>query len=378
MKNATHIHALSLILSGALIGCSGEVTSGTHRGECADALDVRPPVALSGAKSASFHGDVIHLEGSLGGEAHYWALAIESDTTARVANDLHDLTGRADLAPLAEGRHVRARPVEEGVRIEVMDTSDPKAPSILADFMVGGIGDALEAFSADGDHVFFAARPAPDAEWELYTVDLADPAHPGETQMIPSFLGYVPPEGRFLAAGSTWVTWNVPSGNWAEQVRMYAVTPEDADLTVDYAYNQTGVHHYGDVITAATDGARAVFDPENKSLFLVTDIGGSFNWVTFGVSTERRLLGVVDQTAYVITPEGLYAYDVSDIYNAPKTAFYAAIAFTSDDVRLLASSDRYLLVADGGEALYLVPRDVSGPVSPLRVVQGELPAACAE
>jgi hypothetical protein len=288
------------------------------------------------------------------------------------------LLGPANLVEVAAGRHARVRVDDAGVaHAEVLDTSSPAQPAILADLPLDVVVDPPDVFSATERHLFFCARPAAGAGRQLTSVDLRSPAGPTPPEVVDDFACYLEPEGRFAAHGSTWISWNLPTGFWAQSTYAYAVAPDGAESVVDYAYNQTGVHQYGNVRRAATDGTRAVFDPENASLFLVADTvdgpNGAFAWVTFAGEGPQRLLGVVEAVAYLTTPSGVSAYDVADVASPVASPFHAAIAFEGEP-RLIAASRDYLVVADGDGPIHLVPRDAAGVVPPLVVAEGPPPA----
>jgi hypothetical protein len=384
------------------LGCSGEVTvtqgdTGENTGEggivdsgpatCEPGTTPAPSDAVfldvTGARSAAFIGDNLHLEAKVAGMDRYLVLAIESQSLARAVGMPEALLGPANLAEVATGTHARVRALPDGGGIvEVVSTADPAAPALIGSLPLAGEVDGPAVFSATEHRLFFCMRPAAKEDRQFVSVDLSDPTKPGEPQAVDSIVCNFYDSARFAAVGSTWISWNQPTGTYVQQTDTYAVHAAGVKHLVDYGYNQTGVHQYGNVVDAATNGVRAVFDPENESQFLLVDQmdgpGASFAWAYLGMKGPKRLLGVADTTLYLTTAEGVRAYDIADIESPELSPYEAAIAFGDGAPRLLAASDRFLVVADGEDALYLVPRDAPGEVAPLKVYQGDEPPAAAD
>jgi hypothetical protein len=364
------------------LGCASEVTS-AGAASCPGS-DAGAPLDLSDARSAAFIGDHLHLQASVGGVDRYLVLGIDAKGEAYLEATPDALLGRADLAPLAASLHARVEVATGGAaRVDVVDTADPAAPAIVASLALDGAIEAPAVFSAADGHAYFCMRPPGEDAHQLFSVDLSVPTAPGEPQRIESFLCNIyeldDQGARFAARGATWLSWNLPTGTFAQSANVYAVTPSSAAHVVDYGYNQTGIHHYGNVVSAATNGVRAVFDPENESQFLLADQlsgpNGDFAWAVFSIKGPKRLLGVADTTVYLTTKDRVRAYDISDIQHPALLPYEASVALGADPPRLLATSDRFLAVASAGGDLFLVPRDHPGTIAPLQVHPETAPGA---
>lgn len=364
-------------------GCAGQVITppdATHAQSCVDAVASEAAVLdVTSVKSGVFIGDTLHLEAKVGGVDRYLVVRFAEDGAAYALAAPDALTGPANLVTVGAGRHARVRVSAPGTaHLDVIDTSNPASPALVETHALGVAADPPDVFSAADGHVYFCARPEPDGQRQLTAVDVSVPGAPAAPQSVSGFTCYLQPDGKLAAAGDTWIAWNLPTGNWAQQTNVRTVAPSGDTAVVDYAYNQTGVHMYGNVLRAATDGARAVFDPENASLFLLADVTtgpNPFTWATFDVGSKRSLLGVAGAIAYLTTPSGVRAYDIDDIWAPELLPYHAKIAF--DGVaRLVATSETHLLVADDGDSLYLVPREGPGnvEVAPLVLHEGPPPA----
>ena len=398
MSTRTPPGRLLLLASGfaaacAGLGCSAEVTDAGARGECDGPATFAPGeperVEITHPTSGVFIGDTLHLDARVEGEPRYVVLGVEPGGAARLASAPDAIAGPANLAPVAGGIHARVRAGEGGeAQIDVIDTSVPSSPAIVASVALPGVVDEGVVFSAADQRLFFCMQPAGEEKRQLFHVDLSVPSAPGEPVKIESFLCnlFSDMEMRFVAHGPTWLMWNVPTGNFVEQTYAYSLGASAATKVMDYGYNQTGVHQYGDVVVAATDGVRAVFDPENESQFLLVDeLGGpngGFAWAHLALPGPKRLLAVVASIAYIATPEGVRAYDIGDIESPELLPYQASIPFGDDLPRLVAASERALAVTNDSGAIYLVPLDVSGPVEPLAVRRAgepsQRPSLCAE
>ncbi|MEZ4302459.1 MAG: hypothetical protein R3B70_46455 [Polyangiaceae bacterium] len=391
----TYVLAGLFLAALAALGCAGEInvengetTSGetatdpTATEETCDPGAVAPepdpaPVALTGVQSGCFIGNTLHLEALVDDVAHYVVLDIDEEGIARAAAVLDDLLGSASLTEAGPGLFARLRADDTGASLDVIDAAEPTAPKLLSNTPLPGTFDGDLALAASQGHVFYCARPSPEEKGKLYSVDLADPKLPAEPESIDTFACYFYGENTYSAAGASLMHWNHPTGNYVQDAYLYTLSPGAAKNIVDYGYNQTGVHMYGNVVSAAMSETRTVLDAENKTLFLLLDSEGSsgdpkkpsFTWASFAVSTERHLLTVADTTAYLVTPEGLRAYDITDLVNPVLTGYEATFPEAQGALRAIATSPRYLALADEKGTLFLAPRDTSGPVAPL-VVHG--------
>jgi hypothetical protein len=379
----------------AALGCSGEILvlpgDGDDRPEtggetCAtDPTPAQPdpaPLAVTAVQSGAFIGDTLHLEATVDGSPRYVVLSIDAEGVARAVAMPDELLGPANLARSAPDTHARLRVDEAGTRhVDVVDTSKPEAPALISSAELEGAVDGLAVFSAAEEHLFFCMRPEGAEVAALISIDLTSPAEPSPPQSTESFLCHFHKDNLYSALGPTWISWNQPTGTWAQQTYLYMVGPAGAQNILDYAYNQTGVHMYGNVLAAATSEERAVFDPENETLFLIADPAGDypyFGWATLSVGKERSLLGVADTTVYLTTDDGVRAYDITDIEHPELLPYQATIEPFTGALRTIATSPRYLALVDDEGTLFLLPRDSPGTVGPLVVHTADYAPSPAE
>lgn len=392
-----------LLATTAALGCSGEVLvvpGGGPDGEesegseetCASGPAIPPPgsapLAVTGVKSGVFIGDTLHVEAMVDGVPRYLVLAIDAQGVARAVAMPDALLGPANLAAVAPGVHARVRGGEAGVTyVDVVDTAVPESPTLIASAQQDLIIDGPPVFTAAGGHVLFCARPLTGEPALLVDVDLSAPAEPAPALTMDSFFCYYSDDNSYSVAGSTVISWNHPTGSYVQQTYLYTLAPASAKSVMDYGYNQTGVHMYGNVLTAATSEQRAVFDPENEHLFLVADpaggpAGGSgnppFTWATLNAGEERRLLGVADTTAYLVTAGGVRAYDLTVIEKPVLLPYEAKIGPFTGVLRTLAVSPDYLAVADDEGTLFLLPQKSPATVGPLEVLAADYVPAPVE
>ena len=203
-------------------------------------------------------------------------------------------------------------------------------------------------------------------------LDLTAPLSPGELAYGADSACRDFFDGGF-ASGPLWLSWIVGDGVQMSQIMSYELSPKGLIKGVDWGYNPSGVHHYGVVKTAATDGTRIVLDPINVAWFLLFTEAThppQGPYTSFTLPGPKRLLTVVSQTAYFATPDGIHAFDVSDA-SAPKlTDYHAEIALDPAFTTFLAASERYLAIADQDGRLYLAPRNQSGKVAPAKAYRG--------
>jgi hypothetical protein len=211
-------------------------------------------------------------------------------------------------------------------------------------------------------------------------VDLTTPGAPERLDSIVcDFYAIDGMSVKMAACGSSWATWNVPTGDFGASADVYPVAPTGVTHSLAFGYNQDGDHQYGDVVGVATDGVRAVFAPANDLYYLLADQLASDHagvaWATFAIPGPRRLLGVVRNAVYLATPDGIHAHDVTNIQSPALLPYHASIGFGDDLPQLIASSERYLLVATAKGTPYLVLLEAPGTVAPLKVYASAAAAA---
>jgi hypothetical protein len=340
--------------------------------------DVDPPpsgalVSLDSVTSGTFIGQTLHLAGRLDGTETYLVLGIQ-DGYAWVVDQRPDLLGPADLAPAGPGMHARFRSYGLSIDIDVIDTSTPEKPALKVTHSYGAeVPPAWQSvFSVVDDHLLFCGAMSPNPPPQLHSVPLDGTMPPfliegSGVYNVCSGLSH----DAGTAKGRLWMAWGEKS-----DLFIYEASATSVQKIADYQYNPDGIHAYGAVLSASTDGERIVFDPANESEFFLYSVGSGEPIIThtvFGVQGPKRLLGVVDHIAYLATPEGVRAYDATKIgpstdwYSLPFLDYHADIPFGPDLARLIAANDLYLAVVDNSDRFYLIPRGKSGPVEPLAV-----------
>lgn len=365
-------------------GGGGSSTT-TTESTCTSTAAPKPPneVVVTAATSAVFVDGFLHLEAVADGEPSYLVLAVDGPGVAHVVAAPKELLGPANLVEIAKGTHARVRPGPSWTIVDVIDTTVPEAPALLAQKEVSG--EAGSVFAAAEQHLFFCDLLPGFEEKSLIAVDLGAPAEPGvpvgfESKMCNRF-----PGGGMAANGPTWLVWGAES-----DLNLYSVGASGEKQIGDYLYNPDGVHSYGPVLAGSNDATRAALDPGNDSeMFLFDLLGAQPLTVTheyFGLEGPKHMLGVVDAVVYVATASQVRAYDVSDLSHLPNSdkgkavllPYQADVDFGSGDVRLLAASADHLAIAGGGGALFLVPRSSPGKVSAAKVYDAPPPPApCA-
>lgn len=386
----------ALVAAGAVLGCSREIivlpadgtggggAGGTSEGGCdpggAPVQPELPPHALTDVKTAAFVGGALHLEATLDGTPRYVVLSLDDAGVARLESTPDELLGPASFAEVSPGVHARVRGSAEGaLTLDVVATSDPTAPELLASEPLEGTLESQPVFNAADGRLYYCARPSPGEPPKLFSLDLTLPGPLPAPEPVETFLCYWAAEDSFASAGTTTISWDAPVGYEAQSVKAWSFGPGGPANVMDLGYNQTGVHQYGNVLRAATSRDRAVFDPENAKLFLLVNPDGDpyttddppFAWATFGVGTERSLLGVAGTTVYLTTSTTIRAYDTTNILSPKLLDAETSLLSATPPYRPLASSPHHLAVADAKGTLYLLPNPPSGPVPPLVVHAAE-------
>lgn len=394
--------ACATLALAAVAGCSGEVlvteaasasggagvTSGVGGssssssgggGQCApEPWAGLPTIALHDPTSGVFVGGRLHLTVSVDDQpAHYLVLKIAGGA-GYVVNQPSGMDGPANLAVVDATTSARVNGASGVAAAELIDVTDPDKPFKKSSLPLDGTVPAgfWKVFSVVDDHLFTCLTSPADTPAVLIDVPLDGVTPPAPAaqdygwadQVCSGFGGFGAPEESGVARGSVWL-------NWAEDgyLNIFEVTPKGAHHQGYYNYNINGVHHYGDVLSAATDGERIVFDPANDSEVFLYTPGSSVDQIThayFGVAGPKQLLGVVNEISYWATAKGVRAYDITDL-DAPKLLdFHADADFGEGLAVLIADSADRLAVADAEGRLFVIPLGQSGPVEPLKTYLG--------
>lgn len=372
------------------VGAASESTSGAGStgagGACDPANAPGLTKALLGAPSSGvFMGDYLHLSTPLDGAPEGYVVLQLAAGAGFVVATPQDLAGPANLAPAGQGRHARLRASDTSTNVDVVDTSNPAKPILIDSLSIPDLVPSAwqTVFSViDGDQLLACFRPSPDEDAVLSKVALSPTAQPIP---IPPSSSYQPCGGfvaldHGTARGATWLSWGAEA-----DLRIFDVTSSAVTSVAEYLYNPNGVHAYGPVLSASTDGSRVAFDIGHDSRFFLYPLGsgdGTVTHVYLGIKGPKRLLGVVNQIAYLATTSGVRAYDLTDVpgpsagddAKMPLLDFHADIDFGEGLATLIASDGQRLAVIDSEGRFYVVPLDRSGAVSPLEVYLGPPPA----
>jgi hypothetical protein len=370
---------ISYLLAALLfLGCGSTVIvdPAARRADEATCIDEVPPedrVALGPVASATLFGGMLHLEGVVDGRFTY-AIVDVSRAPARLVEERPDLLGGARWTAVHGVWHARLR----NDRLDVIDASDPARVVLVSST---GLGETARdgTLAAAGSGLFFCVASAESAGDALVRVDLADPAHPGAVERHPAH-ACDDDDTVALAAASLWVRWGGTPGN--ASVTLFDLAAPGSIPIVSHAFATDGVHQYGALTAARTDGRVVATTMENPAyaFFYYGDRPDEeYVYSSFG-SGDKRLLEVVDGEALVLVPEpgderSVVGFTLSlelDWYEAaPASATSVRLegaAGALDDFSALAHDDAQLLVADLA-SVYLVPRGSSTPVERLVVLR---------
>jgi len=365
------LRALTLftVISGGLAGCSSSVVvAGPNADDsCDPALEptdqLPDEVVIGNPTSGTFIDGRLHLRATVDGEEAYVVVAF-ADGVAWMASRPGLGYAPANWAHVHDSIYARLRAdTSEQLTIDVIDAADPEQPKVIG---LKPLGETVEpawqpVYSAADDYLFFCIRAAGETR-SLMKVDLHDPANPGDPSPVLNNLcdGHSRHSGS--AKGRIWMVWGEQ-----HDLEVHAVSPNGTLQLGDYYYNPDGIHSYGKVLAASTDGSRVVADPANDSeffLFELTTGPAQFEHAYWGLSGPKRLLGVLDEVAYLATSDGVRGYDVGNLSDPVLTDTFATIDFGESLAWLVAGDDEHLAIASGGK-LYVMRRDHNGDIDPI-------------
>ncbi len=382
---------LCLVAVGATAACSslriedddgGGPAGGGPFGAPECFVDPDSVLALSQVESATLLGDTLHVEGKLEGDSAYALLRL-AGSNAELVGVRPDLAGGASWTRATEGHYVRVL----GSQLDVMSTSSPEEPSLVASVELGAAPPPeFAGIGAADDTIYLCLQSPADSAPILSSVDLSDPLAPGApTQVSPpsdwsqanlpctqfGHSGIARGALQLLFDGSGMLLFDLPTSTIAEA----------------HGFATDGVHHYGEFTAIATDGRVVATTLENEAyafLYYSDDVAsnpppwGNIVYSSFG-GGEKRLLDVVAGQAVLAIPGEAGVEIVSrDIDPAP--AFEEAAPLTEmrvtlssgsselDDYRLLAHDDSRLVVSDGTH-LFVVTMGSSEAAAPLLLTQ---------
>lgn len=346
---------------------------------CSRPAAVRTDILLGPVHSAAFVGSYLHIAGEFDGRTRYGVFAVAGQDLELVS--FVDLDGPASWVAAGPDRHVRVRDSDGGLLVEVLDSSVPSEPWI-ADGMTlpGSFPPQMErAYGATGDRVFICAAPEEEDAYHppgaLRVLALEPLTLVSETESRTCGRPYGRIE-RDLA-----LTWKDDGDGWVDRL------DEGGSTSVEeYLYNPDGIHQYGSVRRAYTDGHKVVMDPESPREFFLFDAdpeSPSFMHALFGGG--RTLVEVQDERAYFIVDDGLRSFELDEIefvfhewVSPPRSPWHRAGEIDSEATRRLAATDGTLVLLEGTESLFVVPLTESGSMQPAQVVSVSRPEATCE
>lgn len=265
-----------------------------------------------------------------------------------------DAPERATFLPLGGGRYGRVTVDEAGrPSAETFDFSDPLAPrrlSVLAD-------DDLQR-----PH---AAVGATEGRLVLCVggeLALVDPER-AETLRLPTRAGICGRAGLAIA-GPQVVSWDQGRGALVPSFQLNTVVGGGLTSLLDFGFNPSGSHRYGDIVTAAVGPRHALIDVRSSRyswLLNLTGEGNVLNELDFPLEGDPPLLGFVGDLVLRGSARGLVSIDVSDL-GRPQAGPSWPMEPGEEAPRLLAVGETHFAVrgADGG--LLVLPRAGGDPL----------------
>ena len=388
-----------VVLLSLLCACGGRVASdvpegppvtGGAEGETVPIPGVSGetarPVTLTDVRAITFVSGYLYVEAKADGVDTFLVLRRDGNL-ATVVEQRPDLrrdlprTERVDATTL-----LRLHADDAGTSFELLDVSRPEHPVSTVRRRVDGTIEPgwRQTFAVDERALVVCSRPAANAPTRVTRVSLEATKVGGSA--MESFVwtssGTSPSKpcgsdyylentgtrsgGTGIARGPVWITWGTDQDLDIWRVR------HQAEHLGDYYYNPSGVHAYGPVQSAFTDGARVAFDPRSDSEVFLWSMEANkevISHAVLGLPGPKRLVAVAAKHAYVATQDSVRRYDITDV-DAPRLRPEELHADFGELPRPLSESDTELaLVAK--DRIYLVPFGLQtrdGHIEPLRVV----------
>ncbi|MEZ4441126.1 MAG: hypothetical protein R3B72_18650 [Polyangiaceae bacterium] len=394
-----HVHrwvGISGLLVATATGCGATVTlygdgqggEGAEEGGASPTPCVDPPP--SGVPSASLRIDGpasvvagrIHLTGTVDGEEGYFIARYE-EGALWLPSAASDMSGEARWVPFFGGRHARVRGGDGALplSVELLDASDPDAPIVaLEKSFEGAVPEPYRGtFTAHGDWLYFCHHATPEEKPTLVRLD------PGLTSLIPAtHNGCRSFHQASAARAGLLMSWTIEEDSNGGAVTLSDLAL-DGEPVASFSFAGTGIHQYGSITGGDTDGARAVVSVENDDWMLAfgakAETGTMGPYVAFAPAGPKRLLTVLDELAYFLTPNAVVAYDLHEM-TAPKLVVAKAESeLDPTTTTFVAAMADVLLVRDAAGEVWSVPRSLTGPVIPTPTYLGEpvtLPPPCTD
>lgn len=338
---------------------------------------------------------ILYIQATIDGEEDFIVVQVLGDQAHIIARrpDLHSALPRierVDATTLIKLRTDASRGDE--LAFEVINVADLRVPSSeLVRPLFGQVDPAWrQVFSVESGNLLLCVRPTEGAPLRIVRVSLRDELQGGKamfSSVWPSTgafgqgLDERPCGGGYRAevtleesGGSAMAH---PSGLWASwgrdtDLHIWRIAANHANQLAEYAYNPSGVHQYGPVLSAATDGTVVALDPKNDSeFFLWNALNGatSITHAVLGLQGPKRLMGVIGRHLYVANATTVARYAVSEDNTVTPDPNVVNAEFGEVPRPLAESPSRLALVAN--DQLYMVPVDLKTPAIQLRFVSSQ-------
>ena len=369
------VAAASSMACGSTVVIEGSPGEG---GASPDVPCVEPPtiapaeVALRVDEAATLIDGRLHLTGSVDGDEGYFTPRLERGALW------------FDRAPLAiEGPAAWVRVNETWARVRGREQAGTLAGEWLdgdattAVALEGVVPPAYRGtYSAFDGGLVFCHQVAAEAEMRLVAADASGALTTVAEAGCGTFFH------ASAAAGPLFVSWTLGTGPDSGFTQVTNLAAGGATV-VSFGFAPNGVHQYGGINGAGTDGAVTVVSTDNDDHLLAFDAEGKTSnegpYVFFSPAGPKRLLAVVDTWAYFATPDSAVAFDLGDIAAPVLVADRADADWDPASLTYLDATDDALLVRDADGRLWSVPRRLDGAVTAVSAYAGEpieTPAGC--
>lgn len=317
---------------------------------------------------------MLHIEAALGGERVYAVVEPASADFATLHEILPELEGGASWTPQAEGYWARVR----GTKLDVMAASEHGGSLVGTTDLPAPQVSGSEGIAFDGTYLYLCLEEEGTQPPLLHRFDVTSsvPAHPTEAGTGEVCDLY---SGRGLAEGDLWVD------TGEVDVRFFGL---GAGVGNGHGWNPDGVHSYGLMTGAATDGHVIAVTLENQAYAFLYYTDESEQYVVYSSfgGGDKKLLGVVDGRAIVAVPsDASVELEAFELVPAPAWGVTAprgdlaitlsSVAGGASNLRMLTHDTERAVLTDGTSA-FLVPLHGTGTVAPLYVAEPGAGVVC--
>jgi hypothetical protein len=257
--------------------------------------------------------------------------------------------------------------------VELLDAGDPDAPVVVVETTFEGeVPEAYQGtFTAFEEELFFCHRASAATE-------------PVLVRLAPSLTSLTPTTNNgacaslYQASAATaglFASWTVEENSNGGSFTITGLA--NVEALASFGFSGTGIHQYGSIVGAGTDGSRVVFSVENDDWMLaygdVEGEGFGGGYLGFSAAGPKRLLTVFNERAYFLTPEAVVAYDLTNMTTPKLLEQRANSNLDPGTTVFLAATTDALLVRDAEGAVWSVPPSLTAPVVPTPTYLGDPP-----